>query len=154
MKCGRKSKALSNLSSKKEENKLNLLESLYEEAENSGVAVENFCMPSVVAVAATIDGRSYIGIDRSRLETSYAEAECIAHELGHLETSALYSEGETKRKRAENKASEWAICRIVPYESFVSAYNNGCREVWEFAEELNISCDFASKVMQYYKKNI
>lgn len=131
---------------------MNILESLYQQAHTSGIAVENFPMPKVLSTAVMVDERYYIGIDRSRLETSIEEAECLAHEIGHCETHSLYACGEKERKKSEKRAEEWAILRLVPKERFENACKNGCREVWEFAEELNITCAFAAKVMAYYLK--
>ena len=131
---------------------LNMLESLYDEAHSSGISVENFDLTENPSVCACIDGRYYIGIDKNRMSTSYEEAECLAHELGHCRTDAFYELDSPSYKRSskEKKAQTWAILRIVTPERFRAAYESGCREVWEFAEELNISCDFAHKVMLYY----
>ena len=131
---------------------MTILESLYQQAHTSGIAVENFPMPSVLSAAVMVDERYYIGIDRSRLETSMEEAECLAHEIGHCETHSLYACGEKERKKSEKRAEEWAILRLVPPTRFAKACQNGCREVWEFAEELNLTCPFAAKVMAYYLK--
>ena len=129
---------------------LNTLESLYQQALTEGIAVENFPMPQVTSVAVMVDNRYFIGIDRSRMETSIEEAECLAHEMGHCETHSLYAMGEKERRKSEKRAEEWAILRLVPQKRFLAACKNGCREVWEFAEELNITCPFAAKVMSYY----
>ena len=131
---------------------MTILESLYQHAYSSGIAVENFPMPRILSTAVLVDERYYIGIDRSRMETSIEEAECLAHEIGHCETHSLYACGEKERKKSEKRAEEWAILHLVPREQFENACQNGCREVWEFAEELNVSCPFAAKVMAYYLK--
>lgn len=131
-----------------------MLESLYDEAQSSGISIEKFDLAENTSVCACIDGRYYIGIDKNRMETSYEEAECLAHELGHCRTDALYEPDSPSymRKNKEKKAQAWAIVRIVTPERFRAAYESGCREVWEFADELNISCDFAYKVMLYYRE--
>lgn len=131
---------------------MTILESLYQHAYTTGIAVENFPMPRVLSTAVRVDERYYIGIDRTQLETSIEEAECLAHEIGHCETHSLYACGEKERKKSEKRAEEWAILRLVPQKRFETACKNGCREVWEFAEELNITCPFAAKVMAYYLK--
>ena len=132
---------------------MNTLESLYQQAQSSGIAVENFPMPSTLSATVKVDDRYFIGIDRSRIETSLEEAECLAHEIGHCETDSLYACGEIERKKSEKRAEEWAILRLVPPERFRAACRGGCREVWEFAEELNITCAFAEKVMSYYLRS-
>ena len=126
------------------------LESLYQQAMAQGIAVENFPLPSVLSAAVMVNNRYFIGIDRSRLETSQQEAECLAHEIGHCATDSLYACGEKERKKSEKRAEEWAILRLVPPVKFAAAVKGGCREVWEFAEELNITYAFAEKVVSYY----
>ena len=53
---------------------MTILESLYQHAYTTGIAVENFPMPRVLSTAVRVDERYYIGIDRSRLETSIEES--------------------------------------------------------------------------------
>lgn len=131
---------------------MTVLESLYQQAENCGIAVEQFSLPRTKAVAVCLGSKCYIGLDRRRLASSCEEAECLAHELGHCRTGAFYAQGQEARLREERRAEAWAIRRLVPRERFQKALRKGCREVWEFAEELNLSCAFAEKVMLFYKK--
>ena len=129
---------------------LNILESLYQEAVDRGIMVTSFSMPTAIAASVLVGGRGYIGIDRSQLATSREESECLAHEMGHLSTGSLYAVGERGRKRAERRAEEWAIKRLVSRERFAAACRGGCSEVWQFAEALGISYPFAEKVVSYY----
>ena len=129
---------------------MTLLERLYEQAESEGIAVTRFSLPATASAAVFIDGRYYIGIDPSRFETRMEEAECLAHEIGNCRTDALYSLGETRRKKSEKRADEWAILTLIPPKRFREAIRSGCREVWEFAEELGTSYAFAEKVVTYY----
>ena len=131
---------------------MTVLETLYEQALAQGIAVERFSFPQTASAAVFINGKYYIGIDRSHFDTSAEEAECLAHELGHCQTGALYAIGATTRKKQEKRADEWAILRLIPKASFYKAIENGCREIWEFAEELGISYRFAEKVVAYYLK--
>ena len=126
------------------------LERLYEEARAIGIAVEHFSLPQTSSCAVCIDGNYYIGIDRHRLDTSSEETECLAHEIGHCQTDAFYTVNATQRKRAEKKAEIWAIEKLVPRKRFDKAIANGCREIWEFAEYLNLTHRFAEKVVAYY----
>ncbi len=126
------------------------LERLYEQAKEDGIAVSHFHLPQTVSCAVCIDGKYYIGIDRKRLATSYEEAECLAHEIGHCHTDTFYTVGEKNRKRSERRAEEWAITRLVSHDRFNRALQNGCREIWEFAEEFGTSYPFTEKVVRYY----
>ena len=126
------------------------LERLYAQAEADGIAVSHFRLPKTVSCALVLNGKYYIGIDKKQLSTSYEEAECLAHEIGHCHTDAFYTVGEKNRRRAEKKAEEWAITHLVSPARFQNAIQNGCRELWEFAEEFGTSCAFAEKVIRYY----
>lgn len=126
------------------------LERLYEQASRDGIAVENFPLPQNASIALEIDGKYYIGIDPKRFDTRTEEAECLAHEIGHCQTKSLYPIGETCRRRYERRAEVWAITRLIPQKRFLHAIRQGCREVWEFAEELGTSYAFAEKVVAYY----
>ena len=126
------------------------LERLYEKAKENGIEVSHFPLPQTISCAAYIDGKYYIGIDKRRLATSYEEAECLAHEIGHCHTDTLYAVGENNRNRAERKAEEWAIKHLISPERFRKALKNGCREIWEFAEEFGTSYTFAEKTVRYY----
>lgn len=126
------------------------LEKLYDQAFRDGISVSHFPLPQTASVALCIEGKYYIGIDKKHFETSVEERECLAHEIGHCRTDSFYKTGEKSRKRHERRAEEWAILHLIPPSRFQRAIQNGCREIWEFAEELGTSYAFAEKVVAYY----
>ena len=128
------------------------LERLSVTADKNGISVYNVCMPSALSVCARVDSEYYIGIDKSRMESSKDEAEVFAHELGHCITDSVYSPLDPSyiRKRCEARADEWAIRTVIPFYKFKKALKKGCCEIWEFADELGVSFSLAEKAMIYY----
>lgn len=135
---------------------LSPLERLYDLAERDGVIIEQFHLPANISVSAQINGACYIGIDRSKISTAAQETVHIAHELGHCETFSFYNPYSPldNRRRNERRADRWAIERLCPPKRFRAAYRNGCREIWEFAEYLGVTGEFAEKVMIHYQDKI
>lgn len=132
------------------------LEKLYDIASYKGISFFNFSMPLCSSVSVKQGERCYIAIDASKLATTEEKAVTVAHELGHCATNSFYTpcDSERTRKRCEKRADEWAIRMLVPFSAFTRAYQNGCREAWEFADELGVTCSFAEKAMLYYREKI
>ena len=132
------------------------LEMLYDTAMKNGIYIESFSLPLCTSLSTKCGKDYYIGIDKSKLCTSSEEAVIIAHEIGHCATDSFYMENEdsSRRKKCERLADEWAIKNLLPPDKFLSAYDHGCREPWEFAEELSVTVSFAQKAMEYYKDRI
>ena len=132
------------------------LEMLYDSAAKRGISIVSYSLPLCASLSLKLRGRYCIGIDKSKLENSYEEAVVIAHEMGHCATDSFYSENEcaSRRKKCEKRADEWAIKSLLPLDKFLYAYSKGCREPWEFAEELSVTVSFAEKAMKYYEDKI
>ena len=132
------------------------LQALYDLADAESIPVNEFPLPKNGSVSVRFDGRCYIGIDRTQIENTADEAVHLAHELGHCMTGSFYNPYTIldERSRHEYRANQWAIRKLCPLEKVQAAYRAGCREVWEFAEYLNITCSFAEKVMAYYKDDV
>lgn len=132
------------------------LQTLYALADKESIAVCEYPLPENGSVSVRVDGRCYIGIDRAKIKNTADEAVHMAHELGHCMTGSFYNPYTVldERSRHEYRANAWAIGELCPLESVRAAYATGCREVWEFAEYLNITCVFAEKVMRHYKNEV
>ena len=135
---------------------MNDLQALYDFAEAESIPVDEFPLPQNGSVSVRLDGQCYIGIDRTKIKNTADEAVHLAHELGHCMTGSFYNPYTVldERSRHEYRANVWAIKRLCPLQKVQTAYQAGCREVWEFAEYLNITCDFAEKVMLYYRDEV
>ncbi len=80
----------------------------------------------------------------------------LAHELGHCETGAFYSldSAAETRGRCENRANRWAIKTLVPADELLSALQGGITDLWALAEHFDVTEDFMSKAVDYYKNLI
>ena len=132
------------------------LQALYDLANAESISVDEFPLPENGSVSVRYDGQCYIGIDRTKIKNTADEAVHLAHELGHCMTGSFYNPYTVldERSRHEYKANEWAIRKLCPLAKVRAAYRSGCREVWEFAEYLDVTCAFAEKVMVYYKDDV
>lgn len=132
------------------------LQALYDLANAESISVYEFPLSENGSVSVRYNERCYIGIDRTQIKNTADEAVHMAHELGHCMTGSFYNPYTVldERSRHEYRANVWAIKRLCPLEKVRAAYSSGCREVWEFAEYLNITCAFAEKVMVYYKDDV
>lgn len=85
-----------------------------------------------------------------------AEKECLAHELGHCEYGGFYNRYSPYdiRAKAERRADKWAFSKLVPYGQIMAAIKQGITEVWELAEYFDVSTEFMSKALAYYKTAI
>lgn len=129
------------------------LQTLYALASKESIDVCEYPLPENGSVSVRVDDRCFIGIDRTKIKNTADEAVHMAHELGHCMTGSFYNPYTLldERSRHEYRANVWAIKELCPLDAVRQAYTDGCREVWEFAEHLNITCEFAEKVMFFYK---
>lgn len=93
-----------------------------------------------------------VAIDPTKVRSSADEKLKAAHEVGHCETGAFYSQGENFliRQRYENKAERWAIKKLVPKDELEQAVKNGNTEVWQLAEWFDVPDQFIQKAISYY----
>lgn len=89
----------------------------------------------------------------SDLETS-AEKSCIlAEELGHHYTSSgnIIDMSIVANRKQELHARAWAYNRLIGLYGIINAYRSGCRNGYEIAEHLNITEEFLTEALQYYR---
>ena len=127
---------------------------LYNLAEKSGITVDRFSLPENRSVSLLHDGKLYVALDNN-IKTKAEERVCLAHELGHCETLALYNMYAPidVRSKHENKADRWAIKRLVPEEKYRRALRNGYTDINSLAEFFDVTDEFMKKAVQYYSKN-
>jgi len=81
------------------------------------------------------------------------EKEITAHELGHCEYGGTYNRYSPYElsSRAERRANRWAYYKLVPPREIRAAFRKGIVEPWDLAEQFDVSCQFMSEAMKYYK---
>ena len=100
-----------------------------------------------------------IAINRSIVDDVPLYCVTLAEELGHHFTShgdftMLFS---TYRDRlavskAEEKAQRWATEFLLPVHGFVTAFEHGCRGLYETADFLSVTEEFITVSVEYYKR--
>ena len=90
-------------------------------------------------------------IDSSQIDTSAEETVILAHEVGHCETGAFYTENTLElRSRCEYRADKWTIKTLIPKESLAEALEDGITELWQLAEHFGVTEDFMLKACRFY----
>lgn len=127
------------------------LEELYIQCDKKGIDVYYFPLKrSSVKGIALPDGT--IALDRDKISSKTEEKEVIAHELAHIETESfynVYSDCDIKSKQ-ERKAETHAIRKLVPQNELAKAIKGGTTQLWELAEEFEVSCHLMKKAVEYY----
>lgn len=79
--------------------------------------------------------------------------ERLAHELGHCEEDAFYTErsAPAARLRAENLARRWSYRKMIPLSALLSAFACGETEAWQIAERLSVPERMVREAAEYYR---
>lgn len=126
---------------------------LYRLAEDHGVPVCWYKMESVESLSCKLeDGSSAIALNPWCTLSVADEKVKLAHELGHCETGSFYNRYSPYDIRAqhERRADRWAIKQLVPRDELMAAFARGRTELWELAEDFNVTEDFIKKAYKYY----
>lgn len=119
--------------------------------DENDILLEYDKLPLNKFISCRYEGENYILIDES--EMSEAERKThLAHEIGHCETGSFYhaySPLET-RERCEYRANLWAIKKLLPKEELERAFQRGCIEVWQLAENFEVTENLIRFACQYY----
>lgn len=129
------------------------LDELYEYARERNIEVDYFLLSRIQSLSSRLDdGRLVIAIDTSKIDSESEEIIILAHEIGHCETLAFYlptSDCCTIR-RCENKATRWAIEKILPKALLLEAVSIGYTEPWQIAEYFDLPEKFVRTAMWLY----
>lgn len=96
-------------------------------AENNGVEIVSFRLPTVDSMSTEVNGRCYIAMDNSRQHTTAEEQACIGHELGHCLYGGFYTRSTPFDviERHEVRADRWYIRRAIPRRTAISTAERG-----------------------------
>ncbi|MCI9357781.1 MAG: ImmA/IrrE family metallo-endopeptidase [Lachnospiraceae bacterium] len=77
----------------------------------------------------------------------------LAEELGHYHTTVgnILDQSEVNERKQEVQARAWAYNRLIGLDGIIEAYTQGCRDLCETAEYLEVTEEFLSDAILYYK---
>lgn len=82
------------------------------------------------------------------------EKYCIlAEELGHHHTTIgdITNQNEIENSKQELLARRWGYEKTIGILDLINAYNSGCQNKYEIAKYLNVTENFLSEALEYYK---
>ncbi len=125
-------------------------ELLEQEAANDGVSVDRVRFNSERLKGLYVDGSIAIS---SSLATTAEQAEVFAEELGHHYTSCgnILNTSDPLCRQQELIARQWAYDRLVGLDGIVLAYKKKCTNMYEMAEELNVTESFLREALERYR---
>lgn len=83
------------------------------------------------------------------------EKSCVlAEELGHYYTTYgdIIDQDSVEKRKQELRARVWGYQRIITMDKLIAAYNKGCRNSYEIAEELEVTEEFFLEALQVFKQ--
>lgn len=137
--------------------RLTRLEQLQDEALLNNIDVKYAALPKRIKALFYSEPNipAHIAINKHQINTAAQETCLMAEELGHYYTSSgnlLTGDiDKTIIGKQEEQARRWAVKRIASLKDFVSAFEDGCRTKEELADYLNITGEFLSWSINYYK---
>lgn len=117
-------------------------------AQSAGIDVYYASIPLTRAMAVL----GAVCLDYSLLPCDSARSALLAHELGHVETGALYVRDASPldRRRAEVRAERWAIRRMISRDELLAALRSGFTTVFDLSEKLGLPEDVIRKALSLY----
>ena len=126
-------------------------EELCDIAEQDDILMLSGKLHSSPSMAVCDEGDCTVIFDYSQIDSTPALMVCTAHEIGHCETGAFYTENSLElRSRMEYRANKWAIKKLAPKDEMKKAIENGNTEVWQLAEYFGITEDMIKFAMWVY----
>lgn len=82
------------------------------------------------------------------------EKACIlAEELGHHYTTVgdIIDQSTVENRKQELRARVWAYNKMIGLRGIISSYIAGCKNAYEIADHLNVTEEFFTDALGYYK---
>ena len=102
----------------------------------------------------TYDGRIKGNNIYLRKDMTNTEKACVlAEELGHYHTTVgnILDQSKAENRKQELHARAWAYNKMIGLIGLVNSYEHGCRSLHETADYLNVTEQFLSDALDYYK---
>lgn len=77
----------------------------------------------------------------------------LAEELGHYRTTVgdILDQNKAENRKQELRARVWAYNKLIGLRGIVDSCIHGCRTAYETAEYLDVTEEFLTEAIQYYK---
>lgn len=127
------------------------LELLENEAHAENIEIINYSFSSDKIKGLYCDGTVALN---KKIDTN-SEKRCIlAEELGHYHTTYgnIVSQSSVSDRKQELHARAWAYDRMIGIIGIIEAYKHGCHSIYDTAEYLDVTEEFLSEALQYYKR--
>ncbi len=125
-------------------------ESLLEESESNNIyVIENANFKS--QANGFLNG-DVIGINR-KIHSNRKRACILAEEMGHYHTTIgnILNLSNRNNQKQELKARLWAYDKLIGLTGIVKAYENGCRDIYDMANYLEVTEDFLVDALKQYQ---
>ena len=78
----------------------------------------------------------------------------LAEELGHHYTTYgdIIDQDSIEKRKQELRARVWGYQRVITMDKLIAAYNKGCRNSYEIAEEMEVTEEFFLEALQVFKQ--
>lgn len=123
-------------------------EELLKIAEDENIKIDEIKLPKKIK-GLYVDNNIAIKKDMPNTEKNCT----LAEELGHYYTTVgnILNLSDIRNRKQEYQARLWAYDKQVGLIGIVQAYENRCKDLYEMAEYLNVTEEFLSEVLEYYK---
>ncbi len=128
------------------------LEKVYDIIDKSGIKVFNYKIPGSKGATIEYDGQYGIFLDYSQIEDSHEEFMVLSHEYGHCKSGSTHGVETPINiiKKHEYIANKAAIFEFLPIKSLRLAISNGCKNIYEISEFLNLPPKFVKQALDIY----
>lgn len=77
----------------------------------------------------------------------------LAEELGHHHTTVgnMLDQSDTGNQKQELRARIWAYNKLIGLNGIINAYRHGCCSLYDAANYLDVTEEFLSEALEYYK---
>lgn len=136
---------------------------LYNKANKNNIDIINYSFSKTKKAVCLYKENCFkvIVIDKNNIKSQAEEKTILCEELSHYETNNLYfldstansPLGKQNRIYCEGKTRIYAIKKYLPCEEIKKAITKGHKTTYELANYFNVTEEFITKAINYYKEN-
>lgn len=88
------------------------------------------------------------------IDTTAEKACVLAEEIGHHETTVgnIIEQQNVSDVKQERHARIWASNRMIGLSGLINAFQDGCKNLFEMSEYLDVTEDFLKESLKYYRE--